>query len=180
MKTWIFIILAGFATCAQSAEMYRWIDEKGVVNYTSFPPPPNINRTEQRKLGDNTIQTSEAPYSLQQAIKNFPVTLYITDCGETCTNAKAHLNKRGIPYTEKNPQKPEEAENFKKLTGGGMQVPLLVVGRLNTIKGYLASEWDATLDQAGYPTSPIPGLKPVATRPAPAPAPTVPAPSAGK
>jgi glutaredoxin len=180
MKTWLFIALIGFTFCAQGADMYRWIDEKGVVNYTSFPPPPNISKMEQRKLNDNSIQTSDAPYSLQQAVKNFPVTLYVTDCGESCTSARAHLNKRGIPYTEKNPQKPEEAENFKKLTAGGMQVPLLVVGRLSTLKGYLASEWDATLDQAGYPSSPIPGVKPAVTRPAPAPAPKPAADAAAK
>ena len=163
-------MLIGISAGAYSADMYRWVDEKGVVNYTSLPPPANINKSEQKRLGGSTIQTSEAPYSVQQAIKNFPVTLYATDCGEPCTGARAHLAKRGIPYTEKNPQKPEEAENFKKLTGGGMQVPLLVVGRLNTIKGYLASEWDATLDQAGYPSSAIPGFKPAAAPPAAAPA----------
>ena len=51
---------------------------------------------------------------------------------------------------------------FKKLTGGGMQVPILVVGQLTTLKGYLASEWNAALDQAGYPTTAIPGTKPAA------------------
>ena len=179
MKTCLFITLIGCAFCAHGAELYRWVDEKGVVNYTSFPPPPNINKMEQRKLNDNRIQTSDAPYSLQQAIKNFPITLYVTECGEPCTSARAHLAKRGIPYTEKNPQKPEEVENFKKLTGGGMQVPLLVVGRLSTIKGYQESEWDAVFDQAGYPSSPMPGVKPAA-RPAPAAAPAPAASAAGK
>ena len=26
------------AALAHGAEMYRWVDEKGVVNYTPFPP----------------------------------------------------------------------------------------------------------------------------------------------
>ena len=38
---------------------------------------------------------------------------------------------------------------------------------LKTIKGYLASDWDATLDQAGYPSTAVPGAKPGAAPPAP-------------
>ena len=115
MKTWIFAVLIGISAGAYSADMYRWVDEKGVVNYTSLPPPANINKSEQKKLGGSTIQTSEAPYSVQQAIKNFPVTLYATDCGDLCKNGNALLAKRGIQYTEKNPQSPDEIDNFKKL-----------------------------------------------------------------
>ena len=46
-----------------------------------------------------------------------------------------------------------------------MEVPLLVVGQLKTVKGYQASEWDSALDQAGYPSAAIPGAKPAATPP---------------
>ena len=166
MKTWMFMALIGIVASAHSAEMYRWTDEKGVVNYTPYPPPANIKKVEQKNLGGSTIPSSSVPYSVQLATKNFPITLYITDCGELCVNARAHLAKRGIPYTERNPQQPEEIEAFKKLTGGGMQVPLLVVGRLSTIKGYQASDWDAALDTAGYPSSVLPGAKPAAAPPA--------------
>ena len=153
MKQILFFLLLLVAGAACAGDMYRWVDENGVVNYTPYPPPANIKNVEQKKLGDSTIQTSGASYSMQQATKNFPVTLYVTDCGEPCNNARTHLKKRGIPYTEKNPQSPDEVENFKKLTGGGLEVPLLLVGNLKTLKGYLASEWDGTLDAAGYPNT---------------------------
>ena len=165
MKTFALLLLAAFATSVIGAEMYRWVDDKGVVNYTPFPPPANIKNVETKKFGGNTIQTSDSSFSLQQATKNFPVTLYATDCGELCNNARAHLKKRGIPYQEKNPTAPNEGEEFKKLSGGGMEIPLLVIGTLNTIKGYLASDWDATFDQAGYPSTAVPGAKPAAKPP---------------
>ena len=165
MKTWVFMTLIGIVASAYGAEMYRWVDEKGVVNYTPYPPPANIKNVEQKKLGGSVIQTSDMPYSVQTAIKNFPVTLYVTDCGELCVNARAHLNRRGIPFTEKNPQKPEVVDEFKKLSGGAMQVPLLLVGRSNAVKGYQASEWDAALDSAGYPSIILSGAKPAATPP---------------
>ena len=163
MKTFVLLLLAAFATSVIGAEMYRWVDDKGVVNYTPFPPPATIKYVETRKFGGNTVQTSDASFSLQQATRNFPVVLYATDCGELCNNARAHLKKRGIPYQEKNPTAAKEGDEFKKLSGGGMEIPLLVVGSLKTIKGYLASDWDATLDQAGYPSTAVPGAKPAST-----------------
>jgi glutaredoxin len=169
MQKWGILAALGIAALAHGAEVYRWVDEKGVVNYTPYPPPANIKKVEQKKFNSNTVQTSEAPYTVQQAVKTFPITLYATpDCGEPCKAGRAHLDKRGIPYSEKNPAtpaSPEEYESFKKMTGGGMEVPLLLVGQLKTLKGYLASEWDSALDQAGYPSTAIPGTKPAAKPP---------------
>jgi len=166
MKTFVLLgLLAALAAPAIGAEMYRWVDDKGVVNYTPYPPPANIKKVETKRLGGNTVQTSEGSYSLQQATKNFPVTLYATECGELCNSARAHLKKRGIPYNEKNPTDAKEVDEFKKISGGGMEIPLLIVGSLKTIKGYLASDWDATFDQAGYPSTAIPGAKTPAAPP---------------
>ena len=167
MKSLMIIALLAIAAAAHAAQFYEWVDEKGVKQYTQQPPPPNIKQVQQRRLGSNVVETSGPSYSLQQATKNFPVTLYLTDCGDLCKNARAHLAKRGIPFAERNPQKAEELDNFKKASGGGMEVPLLVVGDLKTLKGYLASEWDAALDAAGYPSTVVPGAKPAATPPAP-------------
>ena len=179
MKTWALLALMGFAALAYGAEMYRWVDEKGVVNYTPYPPPANVKKVEQKKLGDNTkVQASDAPYELQLAVKNFPLTFYTTDdCGELCKTGRAHLDKRGVPYTEKNPAKPAslaEFESFKKMSGGALEVPMLQIGQLKTIKGYLATEWDTALDAAGYPPS-APAAKPGAKPPAQAPASAPPA-----
>jgi hypothetical protein len=52
------------------------------------------------------------------------------------------------------------------LTSGNPQVPFLVVGQLKNLQGYLASEWDTTLDAAGYPSSAVPGTKPAGKPPA--------------
>jgi hypothetical protein len=62
-----------------------------------------------------------------------------------------------VPYTEKNAQ--SDLAAFKTASGGGMEVPLLVVGS-SPLKGYLESAWDAALDNAGYPRSPSVGYKP--------------------
>ncbi len=168
MKSLMIPALLALAATVHAAQFYEWVDERGVKQYTQQPPPPNAKSVQQKRFGSNVVETSGPSYGMQQAVKNFPVTLYVTECGELCTNARAHLTKRGIPFTEKNPQKQEENEEFKKLTGGGMEVPLLVVGQLRTLKGYLASDWDAALGQAGYPSTVVPGAKPVAPAAPPA------------
>jgi len=165
VKTLAIVTLLGLVTLAHAAQVYEWVDEKGVKQYTQQPPPPNIKNVQQKRLVTSVIETRGPSYSVQQAMKNFPVTLYVTDCGDPCKSARAHLARRGIPFTEKNPQKADEIANFKKLAGGGMEVPLLLIGELRTIKGYLASEWDAAFDQAGYPSTAEPAAKPAATAP---------------
>jgi glutaredoxin len=141
-----------------AAQLYRWVDEKGNVEWRDTPPPPTAKSVEQRRLGTGTpAPASDLPYSLQQAVKNFPVTLWITNCGETCDKARAHLARRGVPHTERNPQ--NDVEAFKKASGGGMEVPLLLVGSTR-VKGYLDTEWDSTLDFAGYPRTALVTIKP--------------------
>jgi len=115
----------------------------------------------------STIETSAPSYAVQQAAKNFPVTLWAYDCGEPCTNARAHLTRRGVPYTEKDPK--PDLKAFEKLTGGN-GVPVLFVGSTK-LMGYLASEWDSALDTAGYPSS----APPAAAKAAPKQKPTPPA-----
>jgi glutaredoxin len=149
-----------------AAQLYRWVDDKGNVEWRDTPPPANAKKVEQRNMGGNTIQTSTMSYSLQQAVKNHPVTLWAFDCGPPCSDARALLARRGIPYTEKNAQSNNDA--LKKLTGGA-EVPVLVVGAKH-LKGYLESEWDATLDAAGYPKSAMPGAKPQVKSDEPTPA----------
>lgn len=160
------ILIVGFTILIaplHAAQLYRWVDEKGNVEWRDTPPPATAKKVEQRTVTTSTIPTSELPYSLQQAVKNFPVTLWVTDCGDPCDRARAHLKRRGLPYTDRNPQ--GDFESFKKLTGGGGEVPLLVVGSTR-IKGYHEGEWDTALDIAGYPKT-VAGAAAVVAKPRP-------------
>jgi glutaredoxin len=174
MKGTILLTLCAFALAAplHAAQLYRWVDDKGNVEWRDTPPPSAAKKVEQRTIHASTIPTSELPYSVQQAAKNFPVTLWATDCGDLCNRARAHLARRGVPYTDKDPQSDFEA--FKKASGGGAEVPLLIVGT-QRLKGYLESEWDSTLDLAGYPKTALVPVKPktASAKPAPKPAVTV-------
>lgn len=175
MNRIVFLIAALLiAGTVQAAQLYRWVDDKGRVEWRDTPPPANAKKVERRTVGGSVIETTELPFSIQQAAKNFPLTLYITDCGDGCTKARAHLNRRGLPFTEKNPQ--ADLDAYKKLTNGSLEVPTLFVGR-ELLKGYEEGAWDSALDNAGYPRS-VAGARP-APKPAPAAAaPKPPAPEA--
>ncbi|MGZ5127288.1 MAG: DUF4124 domain-containing protein [Burkholderiales bacterium] len=111
IKTYVVALAVALASAPlAAAQLYRWVDDKGNVEWRDTPPPTTAKNVEQRNLPSNTIQTSTLPYSMQQAIKNFPVTLWAFDCGDPCVKARGHLARRGVPYTERNAQKELEAD----------------------------------------------------------------------
>jgi hypothetical protein len=159
-KLAVFMLCSVMAATAGAAEMYRWVDKEGKVHYTDTPPPPSAKKMEEKNLGGNqSVSGGDLPYATRAAAQNFPVTLYVSDCGEPCTQARQHLAKRGIPYTPKNPAtSAADNEALTKLVGSP-QVPVLVVGKGSPLKGYDAASWDAALDAAGYPRSKPYGYK---------------------
>ena len=166
---WLLVIFAlGLMTQAGAAQLYRWVDSKGNVEWRDTPPPASVpqKQIEQRRVSGSVVGgTSGPPFAVQLAAKNHPVTLWSSsDCGKACDSARAHLAKRGIPYTETSPK--ADLEGFKKVSPGN-EIPILQVGK-TTLKGYLDSDWDGALDNAGYPRS-APAVKPTVIQPKPSP-----------
>lgn len=158
MIRWILMLVATLAFAPAGAELYKWTDDEGKVHYSDKPPPANARKTEKKKLTDKPAAAS-LPYSLQQAMKNFPVTLFSYKCGDGCTRADALLAKRGIPHSAKDPLDAAIREELKKATGGDEVAPVLLVGR-RVLKGFEEGAWNSALDTAGYPSTPIAPLQP--------------------
>ena len=172
MKSWILFSVLTLACVAAQADLYRWVDAGGKVHYSDQPPPASVKQVEKKKAAGGKASEAPLPYVLQQAVKNFPVTLYSSACGNACTQAHDLLSKRGIPYTEMDATDVSIHSELKKLTGGTVEVPVLKVGS-NTVKGFEEGQWNTALDAAGYPqTAVIPPRPP--TKPAPKPAATAP------
>ena len=161
-----FCLLCMFAVySAQSASLYRWVDNDGKVHYTEQPPPPSAARkVEERAIGTAPADDGQLPYATRMAVKNFPVTLYSSGCGDACTKAREHLTRRGVPFSEKDAGVPAVQAELKKLIGA-LQVPVLAVGTVTRLTGYEEGAWNNALDDAGYPKS-APFLRPRPKEPA--------------
>lgn len=150
MKKLLLLLCLSSPLYAQT--MYRWIDAEGTVHYSNQPPPAGAKAVEEKKLRPSTAGGGEMSYATREAMKNFPVVFYSTDCGDPCANGRELLAKRGVPYIEKNPQTPEASAELKQLIEGELVVPVLKVGR-TVLRGFESGQWHSALDTAGYPKS---------------------------
>ena len=149
MRTLACLFLSLFAlTCW--AQQYRWVDEKGRVQYSDVPPPPSAKGVEKKNLKGSVVETSVLPFQLMQLAKDAPVTLYTSPtCKEGCSMARDALNRRGVPFREVQVWDTPSNEELMKVSGADTG-PTLTVGR-TVQKGFEAGAFDRALDIAGYP-----------------------------
>jgi len=142
------VLLSVFAAATASAQPYRWVDEKGRVQYSDTPPPPGAKSVQKKRLRDNAVG-AQGSYELDKAMRESPVTLYShSDCKD-CQIARDALNKRGIPFKEVVVDDQPKQDELKRVSGG-ITVPVLVVGaQVETVIS--AQAYDRALDLAGYP-----------------------------
>jgi glutaredoxin len=157
MSKLMLLAAATLFAASAGAQTYRWIDKDGRVHYSDTPPPGAAAKSVQERSGSavsgsGTASTANLPFAVQQAAKNFPVTLYTAEnCGDACKDARALLAKRGVPYREVGVGDEKTREELKRVSGGDV-VPVLLVGRSAT-KGYEEESWHGALDGGGYPRS---------------------------
>jgi glutaredoxin len=145
------IVATGAA--AQNQQVYRYVDNEGHVVYSDRSPPADAKDIQAKRLRGNVIEDNAIPIAARQAQERFPVTLYSFNCGEVCTAAEGVLNRRGVPFTTVNVETREGAEQLNKMTGE-LRAPVLQVGDKTFVKGYSEGQWNAALDEAGYPKAP--------------------------
>lgn len=133
------------AAVAQSGTMYKWVSKDGKVSYHDQPPPSASDyRVEEKKLGskDRTEPTG--------AVEKSPVVLYSAPKCASCDLARIYLEKRKIPFTEKNVESDPKLQEELKAKAGTLSVPTILVGE-KVMSGYLESLLEGELNAAGYP-----------------------------
>ena len=149
------LVVVGAAAAQAQSTVYRWVDKDGKVQFGDNPPPAE-NYTE-RRMGGGYVDESQLPYATQVASKRHPVTLYVSnECGDLCTQGRALLSKRGVPYAEKNAQTSLADQEALQKVAGALSVPFLLVGE-SKVKGFDSDSWNAALDSAGYARTRLPG-----------------------
>ena len=157
------------------AQQYRWVDEAGRVHYTDTPPPPSAKSAQKKNLKGNELGQQDS-YEMTQAVRNAPVTLYtFTECQGPCQMARDVLNKRGVPFREKQVSNQQMLDELQKISGG-TNVPVLVVGS-QVEKTASPDAFNQALDVAGYPRAGVakPRNQEAPPKPEPAQAPAAPA-----
>lgn len=131
---------------------YKVVTPDGRVTYTDRPAAavPGAQVQPMRRDGlASGVPAAVLPVELRTPAARFPVTLYTSaDCAP-CDSGRRLLQQRGIPYSERVVGSDDEVAALQRLTGG-RSVPALTVGG-QALRGFQESDWQATLDLAGYP-----------------------------
>jgi glutaredoxin len=133
-----------------SAQMYKWVDDKGVTHFSDQPAPASAKKSEVKSTGSSGDGPA-LPYELALAVRNAPVTMYTMSGCPRCDQGRSLLQARGVPFTEKTIN---TADDQARLTaaGGDGTLPFLMVGGTK-INGFETGAWNGALNNASYPTS---------------------------
>jgi glutaredoxin len=134
---------------AYAVKLYKWVDEDGNVTYHDRPPPEPGYSVEQKdfKLRGKTVKSGGAA---DRAADESPVVLYTAPKCTACDMARAYLDKRNVPFTDRNVSGDAEAIKELQEKSGALTVPTIMVGS-KVMKGYMESLLEGELDAAGYP-----------------------------
>lgn len=147
----IAVSLLTLAAVQADAQQYRWMDDKGRVQYTDTPPPATAKGVQKKNLNAGKSSDAPEPFALQAARKSAPVKLYTSAECQGCDEARKLLNQRGIPFTEVSISEAKQLDDLKAVSGG-TAVPVMLVG-ISVQKGFEEGAYNGALDSAGYPKS---------------------------
>jgi len=168
LRAFFILLLVAPAVWAQPC---RWDDEGGHVHYTDTLPPPSAKSAQKKNLKGSELGQQES-YEMTEATRKAPVTLYtFTECQAPCQMARDVLNKRGVPFREKQVSNQQMLDELQKVSGG-TNVPVLVVGG-QVEKTASPDAFNQALDIAGYPRAGV--ARPRNQQAPPKPEPTPPA-----
>lgn len=148
LRWFLAVALVMGCSVAQAQKVYRWVDKDGNVTYRDRPPSEAGQQVEERKIRMPRDAAGGAASGDDPATKA-PVVLYTVPQCSSCDAARAHLEKRGIPFSEKNVDANRTAQDELRKRSGGLSVPTITVGD-KVMKGYIDTLLDGELDAAGY------------------------------
>ncbi|MEK7207879.1 MAG: glutaredoxin family protein [Pseudomonadota bacterium] len=144
---WVIALTAFSVVTAQGGTLYKWVGKDGKVSYHDQPPPENSGyRVEEKNLGSRERVGADTS---QAAAEKFPIVIYTTARCAGCDLARAYLEKRKVPYSEKNVESDPKLQEELKKKSGSLSVPTITIGE-KVMNGYLESLLEGELDQAGY------------------------------
>ena len=148
------LLLLGVALVATvpALAQYKVVGPDGKITYTDRPvtaPPGGQVQPLRAAAAAAAAARAPLPLELRAVADRFPVTLYTSPECPPCDSGRSLLQQRGIPYTERVVSSDDDTAALQRITNG-RTVPALTVGG-QALRGFLDTDWQATLDLAGYP-----------------------------
>jgi glutaredoxin len=146
-------LAAAIATPGANAQtVYRIVGPDGKVTFSDKPPLSEDKVTATGRNGRPIeLAANPLPFELRQPVSRYPVTLYTSSTCNPCNTGRSYLTTRGIPFTERTVNTPQDGDAMNRL-GGENTLPMLTIGG-QKLKGFSDLDWAQYLDAAGYPTS---------------------------
>lgn len=145
----IIVAILAMATFSAEAQLYRWTDESGKIHFTDTPPPPSAKDIQKKSGAISGGGAAPQPFVVQQAMRDYPVTLYTTEGCEACIEARKLLNARGVPFREVKVASEAQLKELNNAVGSN-SVPAMLVGQ-GVLTGFEEGRYNRALDDAGYP-----------------------------
>ena len=158
-----FLLSVLFSALPARADIYKWVDEKGVAHYSDQAPADKQGRLqvqaapsappskwqpppEQKQAAPNARQAAPeiVPPKEKTPVKKPQVDLYITSWCKYCKLAMAYLNSRGVAFTAYNIEKDSQAAKRRAALDKRQGVPLAVING-QIILGFSEASYDRAL-----------------------------------
>jgi glutaredoxin len=156
--TFVFVLLAFtiYLSATATAEMYKWVDDKGEIHISDSPPPASKSPGEIKVYKDSHGDSLDtAPATVKKKEESRPalerkmkadVVLYTTSWCPYCRKARDYLRSRGIDFVEYDIEKDREAAIRKRQLDNRGGVPFAIInGR--SISGFSVSAYERALTQ---------------------------------
>ena len=105
------------ASAAQAQTLYRSVGPDGRVTFSDTPPPSAKSSAVEGGAAPALNSGPSFPYELQQVVNRFPVTLYSGSNCSPCAAGRNYLTSRGVPFTERTVNSPEDIGALQRLAG---------------------------------------------------------------
>lgn len=156
MHTGLILCLVGTLMLPQSAlagKLYKWVSDEGQISYRDQPPPEDSGWHLDLVTEDSEEEgaATSAGDQIRQAASQNPIVLYSVPECDGCDLVRNYLNKRQLPFEEKDVEKDADLQKELIEVAGRLQVPALRVGP-EVVKGYSRSLLNDVIGKAGYPS----------------------------
>ena len=149
----LVVLLSAFLCQTAMADLYKWIDEKGEIQITDYPPPENKNvknvqiyKASSEDLINSQNDADQKSSSKDKAGKEKDVVLYTkNNCGD-CDKAREYLKSKNVPFTEYNMDTDKNAAIQRKKIDDSEDVPFAIINK-NQVFGFTESIYNKVLKQ---------------------------------